>query len=195
MNEGTLTHDLVPGLHPDLQFSILSAEFQLFERVSDGDDHPLPAERLLQEVQRPRPDSLHRRGGGAVAGHDDDWKSGIECPQLAEHLQTVHSGHLDVEYDQIWTLTLRHDQPLWAVRRPDHLVALVLEDHPQGIADRRLIIDHENARLHGVNRRWPDRRGGGTVSAPQFGQCAADAGAAAGRRGRWPVRHRGARHP
>ena len=65
--------------------------------------------------------------------------------QPLEHLEAVHARHLDVEQHEIGRLALGQRQPLLAGRRAEELVALVLEGHPQRVANGRLVVDDQNA--------------------------------------------------
>ena len=79
----------------------------------------------------------------------DDRQRLVERVQLAQHLEAVHPGHLDVEQHQVGTLALDGGDALLPGRRADELVVLVLEDHPQRVADRGLVVDDQNAWFHG----------------------------------------------
>ena len=54
-------------------------------------------------------------------------------------------GHLHVEQHEIGRLALGEREPFLAGRGADELVALVLERHPQRIADRGFVVDDEDA--------------------------------------------------
>ncbi len=60
----------------------------------------------------------------------------VERVQLAQHLEAVHARHLDVEQHQVGPLALHGGDALLAGGGADELVVLVLEDHPQRVADR-----------------------------------------------------------
>ena len=62
-----------------------------------------------------------------------------------EHLDAVHARHLDVEDDQVGRLALGEREPFLAGGGADELVAFVLERHPQRIANRRFVVDDEDA--------------------------------------------------
>ncbi len=46
---------------------------------------------------------------------------------------------------EVRRLALGEREALLAASRPDELVAVVLEDHPQRVADRRLVVDDQDA--------------------------------------------------
>ncbi len=66
----------------------------------------------------------------------------------AQRLEAVHAGHLDVEQDHVGRIALDRGHSVRPARRPDELVVLVLEDHPQRVADGRLVVNHEDLGLH-----------------------------------------------
>src|SRR5207247_403592 len=50
-------------------------------------------------------------------------------------------------------LGLRVAEPIAARSRADEPVSLVLEDHPQGAADRLLVVDDQDGRLHSASKK------------------------------------------
>jgi hypothetical protein len=82
-------------------------------------------------------DHQHRHLVAAVAEH----------PQ---HLEAVDLRHLDVEDDGLRSEARHLRHRLGAARRLLDLVPLVLEDHPQAVANRRLVVDDEDQRSGGA---------------------------------------------
>ena len=64
--------------------------------------------------------------------------------QGLEHLEPVHLGHLDVEEHGVGRALGGARQRLAPGGGLLHAVALVLEDHAQAVADRGLVVDHED---------------------------------------------------
>ncbi len=69
----------------------------------------------------------------------------VHRAQPLEHLDAVHAGHLHVEQHEVGRLALGERQPFLAGRGAEELVALVLEGHPQRVADGGLVVDDEDA--------------------------------------------------
>ena len=130
-----------------MQRTVLVAQPPLVERVAQTHQHALAGERLLDEVERALLGGLDRGADRAVAGDDDDRQRLVHGAQPVEHLEAVHAGHLDVEQHEIGRLALGERQAFLAGRGADELVALVLEGHPQRIADRRFVVDDQDARF------------------------------------------------
>ena len=110
--------------------------------------HPLARQRLLDEVERA---GLGRFDGGAdraVAGDDHHRQRLVDRLDALQRLEAVHAGHLDVEEDEIGRLLLGERHAFRPARRLEHVVALVLEDHPHRPPDLRLVVYDQNARLH-----------------------------------------------
>jgi hypothetical protein len=80
---------------------------------------------------------------------DHDNRQRLVCGlQPLQHFEAVHAGHLDVEQHEVWQIAVGDDQPVLPGRGALHLVAFVLENHLQRVADRRLVIDHQDAWFH-----------------------------------------------
>ena len=69
-------------------------------------------------------------------------------PQLPQHLHAVHAWHLDVEQHDVRPFAANDVECFLSAGGADELIVLVLEDHPQRIADRRLVIDDKDAGFH-----------------------------------------------
>ena len=69
----------------------------------------------------------------------------LTWPDPLQRLEAVHARHLDVEEHEIRRLALDERQPLRTARRLQHVVALVLEDHPHRPPDLRFVVDDQNA--------------------------------------------------
>ena len=95
-----------------------------------------------------------------MARDDHDGKRLVHRAQTIEHFEAVHAGHLDVEQHEIGTLALDERESLLPCRGPDEVVALVLERHPQGVADGGFVIDDKDAGFR--------HRGGGVVPLALF---------------------------
>ena len=67
---------------------------------------------------------------------------------LGEHFEAVHARHLDVEQHDVGRFAPDLRDAVRAGRGADELVVLVFEDHPQRVADRRLVVDDQDAGFH-----------------------------------------------
>jgi hypothetical protein len=76
-----------------------------------------------------------------VPGDDDYRQLIVEVSQALEDVDAVHAGHLHVEQHEIRRLTLGECETLLAGRCAKKLVPFVFERHPQGIANRALVVD------------------------------------------------------
>ena len=86
-----------------------------------------------------------------MARHHYDGHGGIGRLDPFEHFKAVHPGHLDVEKHKVGRVTLDQRQPFGTGRRSYKLIPLIFERAPYRLADARIVIDHENSRLH---RQW-----------------------------------------
>ena len=77
----------------------------------------------------------------------DHGQGGIALPEARQDLEAVDARHLDVEDDDVRPAALHGGEAVLARGGLDELVPLVLEDHPQGGSDVRLVVDDEDQRL------------------------------------------------
>ena len=66
-------------------------------------------------------------------------------PQRPAHVEARHVGQPQVEQDEVGLLLGERRQPVGAVGRLAHRVALVLERQPEGQPDRVVVLDEEQA--------------------------------------------------
>src|SRR6476620_5620812 len=99
-------------------------------------------------------DSSHRGLDVAVTGNHYDWKFGVFLLDGIEQLQTVEFAALepDIKKDQIWASRRYRRQRFIAVARRPRVVALILQDARDKIANIGLIVDYQNFRDHHVTR-------------------------------------------
>ena len=135
------------------RFSLESSD--CLQNVSQRDDHALAAERLVEEVDRAGADRFDRSRRIAVPGNHHDRQPFVERAQLAQDLHAVHARHLDVEQHDVRPFAADDVERFLAAGGADELVVLVLEDHPQRIADRRFVVDDQHTRFHGVGAAVP----------------------------------------
>ena len=140
-----------------------SAQPAAIERVADRDEHALARERLLDEVERAELRRLDRRRSRCRGRRSST--TGSVSSSACERCSTSRPsmpGILMSRNTRSGALALDHARGLLAGGRAEELVALVLEDHPQRVADGRLVVDDQDARFHGftgvLDRRGSDRR-------------------------------------
>ena len=150
LHRRALTHE--DGLLVELlpQPLVLGDEAVARQGVLERDQDPLALRRLLQEVHGSPPRRLHRRGDVAMPGDHQDRRGRFALGDPVEDLQPVHAGHLDVEENRVDALRVEARESSLSVGRGQHLITLVLEDHPERIADARIIVNHQDPSSH----RW-----------------------------------------
>ena len=118
--------------------------------LRDRDEDPLALRRLLEEVDRSAARRFDRRRDVAVSRDHQHGRRVVARDDPVEDLEPVHARHLDVEEDGVDASRVEVRERRLPVRRREHLVALVLEDHPQGVADARIVVDDEDLLCHRV---------------------------------------------
>jgi hypothetical protein len=94
------------------------------ERVLDGDEQLVRRQRLLDEVVGAELGGLHGGLDGAVAAHDDDGRLDAGVAGLAQHLEAVDVGHLDVEEREVVAPGAQPLEPERPAARDVRVVAL-----------------------------------------------------------------------
>jgi len=153
LQAGALADHLMADLDGLLEGSILVAQLPRIERVAQAHEDAFARERLLDEVERPLFGRFDRRADRPVPRDDDHGQRVVHVAQPLEDLDAVHAGHLHVEQHQIRRLALGQRQAFLSGGGADDVVALVLERHLQRVADRRLIVDYEDAGFRHVDGR------------------------------------------
>ena len=143
-----LADQLVVLLGLFLEVLALPAEASLLEGVADADEDALAVEGLLQEIEGPQLGRLDRRLDGALAGDHDDLGDERPRPQLGQDFETALARHLDVQEDEVDADRVPERlQPVLAGPGLEEFIALVLEDHLQGLADILFVVDDQDPGL------------------------------------------------
>ena len=129
-----------------LEGLVLALQPVHLEQVADGQEDPVAVEGLLEEVVGAPPRGFHRGFDRSVARDHHDRQVRPPLVEVGEDLEPVPARHLDVEEDQLRILGEGGEAGL-AVRRQDHLVALVAQDEVQALADVLVVVDDQD--LHG----------------------------------------------
>jgi len=109
-------------------------------------------QRLFEKIHGPAPRALDGRCDVAVPGYHQDRRRPFPRHDAVEHLQAVHSRHLDVEKDGRGRICLELRQTRLTVGGARNRVPFVLQDHSQRVADAGFVVDHENALGHARSR-------------------------------------------
>ena len=130
------------------QALVLRAELVARERVRNRDQDALALRRLLEEVDGPAARGLDGCGDVAVTRDHQDGRRRFARHDLVEHLETVHAGHLDVEQDRVGRGRVQVREGGLPVGSGRDLVPFVLEDHAEGVADARIVVDDQDLLAH-----------------------------------------------
>jgi hypothetical protein len=117
--------------------------------LAHGVEHVVLRQGLLDEPEGAEPSGFERRRRRAVGGDDHDGQRFVQTAEAAQHLESVDAWHLDVEKDQIRLVAFDGRQSLGPGAGDEALIAVVLQDHPHGVADGGFVIHDENPTLHG----------------------------------------------
>src|SRR5712692_1135737 len=133
-----------------LQRLDLALEPRGLERAIGDEHEAIRLERLLDEVVGALLDRRDRGLDVAVARDHHDRHLGMLGLHAVEKLQPVEAASLqpDVEEDQVRAARAERGERLVAVARGARLVALVLQDTRDQLADVRFIIDDEDIGRH-----------------------------------------------
>ena len=150
--------ELVTRVQRALEQHVLLLQPARLEMLPDLQPQLVHAERLREVVDGPEPHRLDRGLGRGEGGHHEGDDVAIQLLGDLQHLDAAHVGHPDVREQQIDALALQHLDRRAAVLGHEHVVAVAPQHDPKHVAQRRLVVDDQDARL-----TW--RRAGGTGSA------------------------------
>ena len=115
------------------------------------DEHKLDGCQQLFKVNRLSDDFLRPHGPGFIkaffvmTSSDNDHPAGIlTLTELPEHLDAVHSGHEQIEKDQVGRRLFHHREGLGAVFHAERAIASEAEKLNEQVAHQQLIIDDED---------------------------------------------------
>ena len=78
---------------------------------------------------------------------DDDRRTRPPAPQTVNHIKAVQARHGQVEHDKVVVSAVEELQALNAIRRLIGKDACPLRNDAQKAANRRIVVDDQNARL------------------------------------------------
>ena len=146
-DEGQL---VVPVL---LQLAVLALQAVQPQRVAQGEEQALEADRLLDEVERAQARGLHRRVQGGLAAHQDDGHVGRALADAGQELEAVHLRHHHVGEDRVHRLFLQALEAARGRARGDRGVALQREGARERGQRARVVVDDQDSWLHVVASR------------------------------------------
>ncbi len=152
------------------QFFVLLPQRGLRERVFEGHQHAVAAERLFEEVESAGAGGFDGVGDGGVAGDHDDRRFHFLLLQPAQQVDAAAIGEAHVEEEDVHALGIGEGFEFGGGFENVDGEAFALEDHAQGAADVFFVVNDENAfgdhfvptggRRGSPRRPIPRRRGG-----------------------------------
>ena len=133
-----------------LQSLVLGGKRRSLSRVLDGNQQSLKVKRLLHKVKCPLLDALHSRRDVPVAGDHHHSRVKVHLHKLLEHLNPVHTGHLDVAENHIESLFFNRLQGTETILCLRNLITFVHQNLPEGIPDGPIVINYQN--LHTIKQ-------------------------------------------
>lgn len=115
------------------------------QQRADAGEQLVQLERLHQVVVRPRVQAGHPVADRVAGRQHQDGGQVTRAADAAGGGQAVHAGHLDVQDDQVGPVRRRLLQRVGAVDRDLGVVPLEGEAALEGFADRRLVVDDQDA--------------------------------------------------
>jgi hypothetical protein len=144
---GFAHHQRAP-LHLVAQRTHLATQVAAVQRIADGDQQALLAERLLDEVEGAVARGLDRGGNGPVAADHDHRQLGVVLAQPPQHLDAVHARQPHVDHRHIGTLGLAALEAVLAALGHVDCEPLGSQHHGKRAADVPLIIDDQDPGTH-----------------------------------------------
>ena len=86
----------VRAIDPLFQYLVLAGKSLALGGVLDGDEYAVEVERLLHEVERPLLDALHGSVDVTMSGNHHHGSVHAHLHEFVQHLDAVHTWHLDV---------------------------------------------------------------------------------------------------
>lgn len=103
---------------------------------------------LGKVVVGPQPHGFHRRSDVGVGGHDEDLDVRGELLDLAEHLEPVDVGELEVQEDQLRRVLPHGGERRLPRRGGRDLAAPLAEGLLERPADQPFVVNDEKPALH-----------------------------------------------
>ena len=137
-----------------LEPEVLLPELLALQGVAHHDLELVHVEGLQQVVVGPQLQGGHRRLRGAEGGHDDDHGLRRRRLDVAQDLDAVSVGELDVRDDEVHRAPGQHRGGHRPALRGQHLEAFLAEHDREQLAHGLLVVDHQDLFAHGPVGRW-----------------------------------------
>ena len=131
-----------------VQHPVLAHQVRPLHRPAQHEQQLVLLQGLGQVVEGALAHRVDGAVDGPVGGHQDDEGRGLQLEDLAQQLDAVEVGHLQVGEDDVEGAALGGLEGLAAVAGGGGLVALRLQDHLQDVALAALVVDDEDPALH-----------------------------------------------
>src|SRR5215510_11427044 len=118
--------------------------FATDEHKLDGCQQSLQVDRLPNDFLRPHGPGFIEAFFIMTSGDNDHATCVLTLAELPEYLDAVHTGHEQIEKDQVGRRLLNHREGLGAVFDPERPIASETEKLNEQVADQQLIIDDKD---------------------------------------------------
>ena len=142
---------LALGLHLGLELAVLEREFAALEGALHEEGEVVYVDGLGEEIEGAEAHGLDRVLDGAVPGEYDDGEPRITSSDGAEEFLAREPGHLEVGDDQVHLARLHGPEPLGAVGRGLHGVAVETQGLGEAFPNILLVVDDEDAKSHNAS--------------------------------------------
>ena len=126
------------------QPGVFFPQLGLLERVLEGYQHALAAERLLQKIERAGADGFHGVGDGPVAGNHDGRRVFAVLAEPAHQLDAAAVGQLHVQQVSVGAPGVGMSAEFGERAAQGNRVAFALQNHAQRAADIVFVVDDED---------------------------------------------------
>ncbi len=142
---------------------VLALQGALCQRVLDGYQHAVAAQRFFEEVKGSGAGGGYGVGNGGLPGNHDHGGGDLAGLEFAQQFDAVSVGQADVHQEQVDAGQIGKGAQFGARPRRVHLITLALEDHAKRTADILFVVKNQNAPGHELGK-LSDRREAGRGS-------------------------------
>ncbi len=117
----------------------------MLERVLEGEQDAIAAERFFEEVECAGASGFDGVGDGGVAGDHDGGRGDVAALHVFQQIDAAAVGEADVEDEDVGAAEIGELLELADGAEGVHGVALALEDHAEGAADVFFVVNDQDA--------------------------------------------------